>query len=125
MTDRGFLTDKNRDVLFGRYEGSENAQRNQKSRIRSKSANALNDLIAVADSGNIDNTTDVFDPDQVYALLVALTIDRDTFDTDDPDDPHHKQVDDDFRREILEAVDKFRVVYHQGDRPERPSEPDT
>lgn len=123
MSDRGFLTDKNRDVLFGRYDGSENAQRNQESRIRSRAANALNDLTAVADSGNIDNA-DTFDPDQVYALLVALTIDRDTFDVDDPDDPHHKQIDSEFRREILEAVDAFRVTYHEGYGPGEPGELD-
>ena len=121
MTDRGFLTDKNRDVLFGRYEGTENAKRNQESRIRSKAANSLNDLIAVADSGNIDNA-DTFDPDQVYALLVSLTIDRDGFDPDDPDDPHHKAIDDTFRLEVLEAVDEFRLVYHRSDNAE-PAEP--
>lgn len=119
MSDRGFLTDKNRDVLFGRYDGSEGAKRNQESRIRSRAAAALNDLVAVADSGVIDNA-DTFDPDQVYALLVSLAIDRDTFGSGDPDDPHHKEIDDEFRREILEAVDAFRMTYHEGYGPGEP-----
>lgn len=112
MNDRGFLTNKNRDVLFGRYDGTENARRNQKSRIRSRASNALNDLITVADSGEIDNA-DTIDPEQVYRLLVALTVDRNSFGSDNPDDPHNKQVDEDFRREVLEAVDQFRLLYHE------------
>ena len=115
MTDRGFLTEKNRDVLFGRYEGTENARRNQKSRIRSKAAASLNDLVAVADVGTIDND-DVFDPDQIYALLVALTTDRDTFGSDDPGDQHQKEIDPAFRGKVLGAVDEFRLVYHERDR---------
>lgn len=114
MSDRGFLTDKNRDVLFGRYDGTENARRNQKTRIRSKAANSLNDLVAVANAGTIENTEDVFDPDQVYALLIALTMDRDTFGSDDPDDPHQKEIDREFRRGILEAVNAFQTTYHEG-----------
>ena len=124
MSDRGFLTEKNRDVLFGRYDGSDNAQRNQKSRIRSKTAGSLNDLVAVADAGTIENTEDVFDPDQVYALLVALTIDRDTSGSGDPDDPHHKEIDPEFRRKVLEAVDAFRVTYHEGYGPGDPDDLD-
>jgi len=117
MTDRGFLTKKNRDVLYDRYEGSEGARRNQESRIRSRANNALDELIAVADSGVIDNE-DVFEADQIYQLLVALTIERDTFGSDSFDGPHHKQIDDAFRLEVLEAVDEFRLVYHRGERPE-------
>ena len=111
-----FLTDKRRDVLFGRYDGTEGTKRSHKSKIKARTKTALNEIIAVADSGTIDNDEDVFDPDQIYALLVALTIDRDTFGSGDPYDPHQKEIDPEFRRKILEAVDEFRVVYHQKDR---------
>jgi hypothetical protein len=121
VSDRGFLTEKNRDVLFGRYDGSENARRNHKTRIKSKTAGSLNDLIAVADTGTIENEEDVFDPDQVYALLVALTIDRDTFGSDDPNDPHQKEIDPEFRRKILEAVEAFRRTYYEGYGPGEPA----
>jgi hypothetical protein len=120
VSERGFLTDKNRDVLFGRYEGTENARRNHKTRIKSKTAGSLNDLIAVADTGTIENE-EVFDPDQVYALLVALTIDRDTFESEDLDDPHQKEINPEFRRKILEAVESFRETYYDGYGPGKPA----
>jgi len=113
MSDRVFLTDQRRDVLKGQYEGSDTALRTQKSRLRQASSTVLDELIAVADSGEIDNA-DTFDSEQVYHLLVALAIDRDTFASGDPDDPHHKQVDEEFKREVLEAVDDFRFTYHRG-----------
>lgn len=111
-----FLTDKRRDVLLGRYDGTEATKRSHKSKIKTRTKTALNEIIAVADAGTIENDDEIFDPDQVYALLVSLTTDRDTFGTDDPDDPHQKEIDPEFRRKIIEAVDEFRVVYHQKDR---------
>jgi hypothetical protein len=75
----------------------------------------------VADTGTIENEEEVFDPDQVYALLVALTIDRDTFESEDPNDPHQKGVDPEFRRKIIEAVESFRMTYYEGYGPGEPA----
>jgi hypothetical protein len=63
-----FLTDSRRAVLEGEYDGAENTKRTHKSRIRDRGRTALAELIEVAQSAEIDNA-DVFDPEQVGALL--------------------------------------------------------
>ena len=73
MADKVFLTDERRDVLTGEYEGSENVERTHKSRIRARSQTALEELIEVAESQEID-TRDVFDPHDVFNLLQAILL---------------------------------------------------
>jgi len=75
MADRAFLTDKRRDVLNGEYEGADAALRNQKSRLRRTSSTALEELIEVAQSPEIDNG-EVFDPDDIARLIDALMAPR-------------------------------------------------
>lgn len=75
MPDRVLLNDKRESVLNAEYSGSDAALRNQKSRLRSSSRTALNELIEVAESPEIDNT-EVFDPDDVFRLLRALLAPR-------------------------------------------------
>jgi hypothetical protein len=71
MTDRVFLTEKRRDVLNGEYEGSPDALRNQKSRLRKSARTALEELIAVANSEEIENG-EVFHPNDLARLVHAL-----------------------------------------------------
>jgi hypothetical protein len=71
MGDRVFLTDAREQVLEGTYDGSNSALRNQKSRLRSSASIALAELRKVAASEEIENE-DIFDPEMVYKLLLAL-----------------------------------------------------
>jgi hypothetical protein len=70
-TDRVFLTPERQAVLEGDYDGAENTERTHRSRIRSRSRTALDELVQVAESPAID-TTEVFDPDDVFRLLRAI-----------------------------------------------------
>jgi hypothetical protein len=62
------LTENRRDVLDGRSEWSEDAIINEKTRIRNKSRTALDELIEVAQSSEIENRS-VFDPEKLGTLL--------------------------------------------------------
>lgn len=72
MPEKVFITESRRDVLEGNADDlTEQSLRNAKSRIRVRSRMALEELIEVAESPEIDQTT-VFDPDDVFRLLRAL-----------------------------------------------------
>jgi len=71
MADRVLLTEKREQVLNGKYDGSDTALRNQKSRLRSSARTALAELVQVAASPEIDNA-DVFEPNEIARLLDAL-----------------------------------------------------
>jgi len=73
MADRALLTDKREKVLNGEYEGKDAALRNQKSRLRDSARTALNELIAVAASPEIENS-EVFAPNNVARLIDALMV---------------------------------------------------
>lgn len=62
------LTDNRRDVLNGESDWSDDSIINEKSRIRSRSATALDELIEVAQSSEIENRS-VFDPEKIGTLL--------------------------------------------------------
>lgn len=70
-----FLTDERRTVLSGEYDGADSTERAHRSNIRARSRTALDELIEVAASPEIDNS-EVFDPDQVFRLLRALLTPR-------------------------------------------------
>lgn len=76
MTD-AFLTDERRAVLNAEYDGAANTERTHKSRIRVRSRQAIEELIEVAQSPEIDNR-DVFDPDDLARLIDALMAPRET-----------------------------------------------
>lgn len=121
MTDRVFLTEKRRDVLNGEYEGSDAALRNQKSRLKKSANTALDEVIAVAASGAIENDEELFHPDQIYRLLSALTTELNTFQDADgepmnPDGPYYREVDRAYRNEILRRIDRLRLEIHGNDR---------
>lgn len=63
-----FLTDERRAVLTGEYEGAENVERTHKSRIRARARSALDELIQVARSEEIENAK-VFDPEKLATLV--------------------------------------------------------
>lgn len=123
MVENIFLTEKRREVLNGTDDLNDDSRIVEKSRIRTRARMALRELQAVADSGVIDNET-VFEPDEIYGLLHALTID----DTEGGLFVQ-KEVDEDYKREVLEAVRAFEAVYFRGNRPEPPeidlTEPDS
>jgi len=70
--DNIFLTDNRRDVLIGNSDWSQPAVSNERSRIKNRASLALDELIDVAGSPEIDNA-DVFDVQQVYTLISILT----------------------------------------------------
>ncbi|MUW15739.1 hypothetical protein GJ633_14740 [Halorubrum sp. CBA1125] len=63
-----FLTENRRDVLSGESDFSEKSITNEKSRIRTRTRTALDELIEVAQSAEIENRS-VFDPEQLGILL--------------------------------------------------------
>lgn len=73
MTDRKniFLTENRRDVLEGTSDWEQASIQNEKSRIKNRAGNALEELIEVAESPHIDHT-DALHPDDVFRLLRAL-----------------------------------------------------
>lgn len=71
MVQRVFLTDARRDVLNGEFDGKEITKRSQKSKIRTRSRLAIDELIDVFESDEIDNTKS-FDPEQIARLIRAL-----------------------------------------------------
>jgi len=62
------LTDSRREVLDGTSDWSDDAIINEKSRIRSKSRTALDELTTIAQSTEIENQS-VFDPEKIGTLL--------------------------------------------------------
>ena len=71
------LTDKRREVLKETYEGSESTRQSHRSNIRTRSKEALRELVEVAESDEIANH-DVFAPDVIEELLRAIMGPRET-----------------------------------------------
>jgi len=68
-----FLTENRRDVLKGTSEWTDRAINNEKSRIRKRATLAMDELIEVAASPEIDNESiDGFHQDTVARLIHAL-----------------------------------------------------
>lgn len=68
-----FLTETRRDILNGEYTGQEGTERSHKSKIKARSRTALQELIEVAQSPEIDNS-DIFEPDDLARLVDALMV---------------------------------------------------
>lgn len=69
--DRVLMTDRRRDLILFGYSPSNPADRSAMSRLRTSSETALWELTKIAKSTEIDQT-EVFDPEQVAALIRAL-----------------------------------------------------
>jgi hypothetical protein len=66
-----FLTDTRRKVLMGEYDGADSNERSHRSRIRSRARTALDELLAIAASEEIDNS-EVFEAEKLRALITTL-----------------------------------------------------
>lgn len=73
MTDRVFLTEKREQLLNGEYEGSPENLRAAKYRLRKSCRTALRELIAVAESEEIESA-DVFEPNDLARLIDYLMV---------------------------------------------------
>lgn len=72
MVKSVFLTEKRRKLLQGdRDDLTEQSTINEKSRVRTRARLAVDELIEVAESDEIENST-VFDPEDVERLLRAI-----------------------------------------------------
>lgn len=71
MVEKIFLTDSRRDVLEGDSDLSDQSLLNAKSRIRVRARLALEELIEVAESSEIDNA-EIFEPEQMARLVAAV-----------------------------------------------------
>jgi hypothetical protein len=69
-----FLTDTRRDVLEGESDLSGGSLANEKSRIRTRARAAIDELIEVAQSEEIENAS-IFGPEKVGTLLFWITMD--------------------------------------------------
>lgn len=101
-----FLTEKREAVLNGEYDGSDDALRNQKSRLRRSAQTALQELITVAASPEIENA-EVFDPEQIHILLKILLTGRGGLVGDDvPADLEAWHPAKEYRNEMYVAIDQ-------------------
>lgn len=106
MVENVFLTDSRREVLRGEYDGAESTEKSKKSHIRTQSKMALDELIEVAHSPEIDNS-DVFDPEKLHILIRTLTVGAGGLIGDDvPPAVKAWDPDEDYAREVYVAVDK-------------------
>lgn len=71
MSSNAFLTDRRREFLDGDYDLDNPADRQIKHQIKKDAQAAIEELTEVAESPHID-TTEVFDPDDVFFLLRAI-----------------------------------------------------
>lgn len=100
MPDKVFLTETRRNVLNGEYEGNDDSLTVEKSRIRTRARTALEELIELARSDEIDNS-EVFEIHELNALLRGLM-------GCDLTPRHEMDVDDETYREIHRY--QFRVL---------------
>lgn len=68
MPDSAFLTDSRREVLSGEYDGAESTLKSKKSHIRTRAQMAMDELIEVAQSAEIENES-VFEPETIGTLI--------------------------------------------------------
>lgn len=73
MVEKAFLTDSRRDVLEGNSDLTDQSLYNAKSRIRTRARLALDELIEVAASPEIDNA-DIFTEQKMKVLLTNLLL---------------------------------------------------
>jgi len=125
-----FLTDERRDVLNGEYDGADSTRRAHKTNIRSRGKTALDELLVVAGSPAIDND-DVFDTEQVYALISILLTGSggfvDNADADEQPTPkevretadHYKatawEPEEEYANELYVKVDAGLRRFHEAD----------
>lgn len=74
-----FLTETRRAVLDGESDLAESSITNEKSRIRTRARAALNELIEVAQSDEIENAS-VFEPEKLGNLMFWILNDPSQFD---------------------------------------------
>lgn len=72
-----FLTDERRDVLNEEYQGADSTERAHRSNIRKRARKAIQELIEVAQSPQIDNS-EVFEPDNLARLIDSLMVPQGT-----------------------------------------------
>jgi len=72
-----FLTDERRDVLNGEYQGADSTERVHRANIRKRAKKAIQELIEVAQSPEIENTSEVFEPDEIARLIDSLMVPQD------------------------------------------------
>jgi len=104
-----FLTDTRRDVLDGDADLSAGSLANEKSRIRTRTRAAVDELIEVGGSEEIENS-DVFNPEKIGTLLFWIL--------NDPADLEragglHQPVDDVPEGAIVGMSDDFRQYRQQ------------
>lgn len=86
-----FLTETRREVLSGNYDGAKNTERTHKSRIRARARTALDELLVVAASDEIENA-EVFDPQKLRALITTLTRGAGGLDPSEPDEKNAENI---------------------------------
>lgn len=117
MVDKVFLTDTRRALLNDEYGGKDSSRATERSRIKNRASVALEELIEVAESEQIDNT-DVFDPSDVHRLLVALTTPPMADGPVDPTNPE-QTIDDNwqaYRDRLYVQLSKIQQFQRETDR---------
>lgn len=117
MTEKNphsFLTDTHRAVLSGNWEGSDSTLRSHKSEIRKRSKAALQDLIAVANSAEIDNESRVgenrlFDPQDLRALVTSVVA-RGGLQSE-----QYEHVSEAYQNEVYKEVNRFLLGFQPDD----------
>ena len=107
---KAFLTETRKGVLDGDWEGSDSTHRSHKSDIRQKSKAAIEELIEVAESREIDNKQ-VFDPEQIRHLLVAIAQPGGLVEDE------YEHASEEFRNELYFEVNRFLLGFQPEDSP--------
>ena len=111
------LTENRRDVLDGQSDWSDGAIINEKTRIRKRSRTALDELIEVAQSSEIENRS-VFNPEQIGTLLYWILNDPALLPVADhggltgTDDEPPEGVPEDAYLKIPEELQEYRQEVH-------------
>jgi hypothetical protein len=99
MVERLFLTEPRQKLLDGELDWNESSVETEKSRIRTRASLALDGLIEVAKSDQIENST-VFEPEDIDRLLRAI------LGPDENITPFHSIID-----ETKEVRDRYNERY--------------
>jgi len=60
MAERGFLTDTQKEILAGKYEGTDDGEASARYRLRRRTEQAMKELVDVAESDEIEVDDDIW-----------------------------------------------------------------
>ena len=119
MVDTVFLTDARKDAL-NHYDPENSNHRAHKSRTKSRAKQALDELLWVASSNEIENS-DVFEEEKMHSLLVTLLVGAGGVTGDDltgiSDEIVASTPDPDYRNSLYVAIENAQLHVERSTEP--------